>query len=796
MKALPAIAVLGGLQFLASPTALAAGQIVYAFSPGDLAQWTQVTIPGGNSLDRRFYATSSNFGNRITWGDPNGNIGGLVVTSADNIDSRDGAHNTAVLRSPTFTLNGTNPAADLGTLAPTEISFKLLAGMGSTTGPASFSSLPAVSVNNVNNVAWVGVALHRVTDDAYLKWGRRTSTAQGNAWETVTWNAAALSAAVASDPPGTLYTLDLIDAAHGSWGWLAMDSLTMIDANTLVNVSVKPLDTVGAESGADQNLSVRFSRTGNVTPALAVNFTLQGTAAESADFDALPNYVGPDYVVNFPAGVSSVDVPLHIIPNSDPQLDRFVRFKILESNNYSIAGATADLYIQDLPAPGCMIAVSGPLSTGNYLPIPNPFTEGAAGSLFFYGEATYSAGYLTLGIRGVPQDNSVNGGVDIGRNNASAGAAIFDYLDNKGGASATARAPGSPEIGIQPGIRCTLIGEIEMHADKTGTLRGWVWDGTNGTLDYSAPNIVTTFSSGFTGLGEQIYLRLDAVGNPGNTWTNARAAWVEGSDPVAREAAFHALDPARPFLYVDSPAGAGEYGPNQQLVFNVFRSGAPDGALEVPLQFSGTASAADFTAAFPTSASFASGQSSVQFGLPIASDSIYEGNESLGVDLQNTTQWLLPLTASPAGTVNDRPFQGWMATYLPGNTGGAEDDADHDFSPNILEYFSGSLPSDPLSRTFVQLAPGQNTTLRFQRDPRASDVVKRVLWSTDLTTWHESGESEGALNVTITETVAGVSESGIETVDSAASFTGGTPQRIFLRLSVDLSPANTVSLVK
>ncbi len=531
MKAFSALALLGGLQCLIPSTALASGQTTFAFAPTDLGQWTQITIPGGTSLDRRFYATSSNFGNRITWTDPAGSVGGLVVTSADNIDSRDGAHNTAVLRSPSFVLNnGTNASAGLGaTFSPTDISFKLLAGRGTATGPANFSNLPAVTTNNANDVAYLGVGLRRDSDGAYLLWGRRSSNAQSNAWETVTWNAAAIAAATASDPPGTLYTLDLVDAAHGSWGWLAMDSLTMIDADTLVDVSVRPLDTVGAEAGSDHDLSVRFTRTGSLSSALQIPFTVEGTALEFTDFQELPNHGETGYTITFPAGQATVDLPLHIIPNDVAEVDRSVTFRIAASNDYAVTTPPATLWISDLSSSsGSLVTASGPFTTGNYLPIPNPFTTGAAGSLFFYGEANHSTGYLVVGIRGVALDDSTKGGVDVGRNNGSAGAAIYDYLDNKGAASATARVPGTPEIPIQPGGHYTLVGEIEMHADNTGNLRAWVWDGTNGSLNYATPDIVTTFSSGFTGLSDQIFLRLDAAGGA-NTFTNARAIWVPGS---------------------------------------------------------------------------------------------------------------------------------------------------------------------------------------------------------------------------------------------------------------------------
>ena len=77
----------------------------------------------------------------------------------------------------------------------------------------------------------MGLALRRDTDGEYLLWTTRSGNGQSNAgnlrgWEPFTWNATTLADAIGDDPPGTLYSIDLVDAAHGGWGWVAMDSLT------------------------------------------------------------------------------------------------------------------------------------------------------------------------------------------------------------------------------------------------------------------------------------------------------------------------------------------------------------------------------------------------------------------------------------------------------------------------------------------------------------------------------------------------------------------------------------------
>ncbi len=206
-------------------SAASATVITHTFAPGNLEGWSQASLPGASSNDYRFFATSSTFGNRMNWQDPAGTVGGLTVTDAASADARGAAHNSAILRSPTFTLNGVNALANM--LNPvSEISVTLLGGMGTASGPSGVSDIPANSLEQPtgNYISYLGVGLRRVDDDAYLLWGRRTSNAQSNNWQTVAWDEAALAAAIAGDAPGTLYTVDLIDAAHGDWGWVAIDN--------------------------------------------------------------------------------------------------------------------------------------------------------------------------------------------------------------------------------------------------------------------------------------------------------------------------------------------------------------------------------------------------------------------------------------------------------------------------------------------------------------------------------------------------------------------------------------------
>lgn len=217
--------------------------ITHNLSPAGLNGWTRVSSAYADE-GFAFYPTSSSFSNRIEWGGPEESEGGVIVTDAQGTaDWRARAHASAILRSPTFTLKGTSPDSSLSSESQVEkISFSPLGGMGAVAGPASFSDIPEQSVRQSNRTynGWLGVALRRHSDNQYLIWGRRSANGQSNigpGWQMIQWDDATLAEATAEDPPGTLYTLDLIDAAHDDWGWVALNRIRFRLAGTNQNNS-------------------------------------------------------------------------------------------------------------------------------------------------------------------------------------------------------------------------------------------------------------------------------------------------------------------------------------------------------------------------------------------------------------------------------------------------------------------------------------------------------------------------------------------------------------------------------
>jgi hypothetical protein len=167
--------------------------------------------------------------------------------------TQDDPHDTLLLRSPEFTLNGT------GNLSA------WLSG-GGTGSPnlanTSVGALPAASSSG----GFRGVALRNATTGMFVLSGAKT--ADGNSWQQVTFNATQLAAL----PQNDVYTLDLIDARHGGWGWVNMDSVTI--PGTLVSTQGPPL-TIQKWTGNQVRIS---------WPSSATGYTLQSSTAVNSGY--------------------------------------------------------------------------------------------------------------------------------------------------------------------------------------------------------------------------------------------------------------------------------------------------------------------------------------------------------------------------------------------------------------------------------------------------------------------------------------------------------------------------------
>jgi len=189
--------------------AVASAALIFNFDDGTLQGWTNVrtsTTPGGSTS----FGVSDPLGPSITPNPRSGNymVGPDPFGADGGSQARDNPNQTLVLSSPSFYLDGSG-----------DISAWLVGGMGSGSAPASYTSLPT----NSSTSGYLGVALRRLSDGAYLLAGNRTSNFAGS-WQQVTFSAASLTSYVS---PTQTYALDLIDYRDGSWGWVGLDDVTI-----------------------------------------------------------------------------------------------------------------------------------------------------------------------------------------------------------------------------------------------------------------------------------------------------------------------------------------------------------------------------------------------------------------------------------------------------------------------------------------------------------------------------------------------------------------------------------------
>jgi hypothetical protein len=149
--------------------------------------------------------------------------------------THDSAHATMILRSPEFTLNGNG-----------DLSVYLGGGQSRTSGVnGPVANLPTFSVHEGG---FMGAALRKVATDEYIISLPKSTGGQspGDESSRHAIAAATLNALLAADSAAT-YTLDIIDANHGGWGWTVADDVTI--PGNLLPPATTPYELWAASKG-------------------------------------------------------------------------------------------------------------------------------------------------------------------------------------------------------------------------------------------------------------------------------------------------------------------------------------------------------------------------------------------------------------------------------------------------------------------------------------------------------------------------------------------------------------------
>ncbi|MES2439915.1 MAG: Ig-like domain-containing protein [Verrucomicrobiota bacterium] len=133
-------------------------------------------------------------------------------------------------------------------------------------------------------------------------------------------------------------------------------------------------------------------------------------------------------------------------------------------------------------------------------------------------------------------------------------------------------------------------------------------------------------------------------------------------------------------------------------------------------------------------------------------------------------------------------YGAWIATYYPGvtdvNIVGFGADPDKDGIANGVESLIGGDPTAPGVFATSELEKNDNVfTFLYPQDsvvPVGIDAAYQ--WSTDMVTWHTTGQSAGGVTVSITDQLWDNSDPEITIYQVTATVTAGTAAKLFVRV--------------
>lgn len=357
--------------------------------------------------------------------------------------------------------DGLQPQRSVGFCAP---SGRAAEGVGTVRIPVALSAVPAQAVT-------VGYTVEAGTAVAGTDFTPVTGQLQFAPGQTVAEVPVTLLDDAIGESDKTI-SITLSGSTGAVPGMLAVHTLTIADDDRAV-VTLNSTDPSASEAG--DPATVTFTRTGPLTEALAVNYSLSGTAVSGADYTGL----GGSVVI--PAGAASQDTGLSPVQDALPEGSETVVLSLAEGSGYTLAPAgSVTLAIADDDRNTVTITTTPTITEGGGAGVftvtrSGDMSAGLTVGLTLAGTATagadftavpsnpaalvFEAGQAVLTVTVTPVDDSLIEGSEVilaqltagSYDTAGDGYASLTLVDNDTPPTVYIQSPGAQGVVVAPG---------------------------------------------------------------------------------------------------------------------------------------------------------------------------------------------------------------------------------------------------------------------------------------------------------------------------------------------------------
>jgi hypothetical protein len=445
--------------------------------------------------------------------------------------------------------------------------------------------------------------------------------------------------------------------AAGNDEWIGIDDIQVSSAPLVVatpTVSVAATDATATEGVIGDGLTFTFTRTGDLSQALTVDYTLGGTATAGVDYTAPATQQ-----VTFAAGSATATLNIAVLGDATVESAESVVVSVVDGAAYDLgASSSASGTIVDTPPlidPVINEVVANHVGTDT-----NEYIE------IFGSPTTDYSTYRVLQIEGDANSNigTVISASVLGTTDAS-GIFVTPFLNN-------VLQNGTGTFLLVQGFTGT-VGQ-DLDTDNDGVFEATPWgrlvdsvafgDGGTGDVAYSSVVLGPGFGGFATSPG-------GASRVPNGVDTNSVADWAVNDFNLAgipgfsgtvtpgtvlnTPGALNSLLAATPTVSVAATdATATEGAAGDGLTFTFTRTGDLSQALTVDYTLGGTATAGvDYTAPATQQITFAAGSATATLNIAVLDDATVESAETVVVTVVDGPTFDPGPSASATGTITD-----------------------------------------------------------------------------------------------------------------------------------------------